>query len=166
MRRIPTHHRFTQWDGSQSLGMDADEILGAMANDLMEYGDLRWAMRNMLSRGMQIPQGGTMQGLRHVLLDPDRFRHRHPRQEALVFAIALDGIGELRIQLPEPHAMLVLIEQDREGRPPTARAQHRYVHCVHHSALTVAPQARFLPRYEAFDVTDVLDHDHDANRHG
>ncbi len=67
MRRIPTHHRFTQWDGSQSLGMDADEILGAMANDLMEYGDLRWAMRNMLSRGMQIPQGGTMQGLRDML---------------------------------------------------------------------------------------------------
>ena len=67
MRKIPTHHRFTQWDGSQSLGMDADEILGAMANDLMEYGDLRWAMRNMLSRGMQIPQGGTMQGLRDML---------------------------------------------------------------------------------------------------
>jgi len=67
MRRIPTHHRFSQWDGSQSSGQNPDDILGALADDLMEYGDLRWAMRNMLSRGMKIPQGGSMQGLRDML---------------------------------------------------------------------------------------------------
>ena len=92
MRRIPTHHRFSQWDGSQSLGMDADEILGAMANDLMEYGDLRWAMRNMLSRGMQIPQGGTMQGLRDML---KQMRERKKQQlERYDLSSIFDGFRE------------------------------------------------------------------------
>ncbi|MDZ7670038.1 MAG: VWA domain-containing protein [Gammaproteobacteria bacterium] len=67
MRIFPTRHQFSKWDGSQQTPLDADEILGQLADDLMEYGDLRWAMRNMLSRGMQIPQGGTMQGLRDML---------------------------------------------------------------------------------------------------
>ena len=39
----------------------------ALADDLIEYGDLRWAMRNLMSRGMQIPQGGYMQGLRDMI---------------------------------------------------------------------------------------------------
>lgn len=77
MRRFPTHHRFSHWDGSQKLPLDADEILGALADDLMEYGDLRWAMRNMLSRGMQIPQGDTMKGLRDTL---KRLRERRKAQ--------------------------------------------------------------------------------------
>ncbi|NBC23831.1 MAG: VWA domain-containing protein [Gammaproteobacteria bacterium] len=67
MRIFPTRHQFSKWDGSQKLSLDADEILGQLADDLMEYGDLRWAMRNMLSRGMKIPQGGSMQGLRDML---------------------------------------------------------------------------------------------------
>ena len=67
MRHPAPKHRFSAWDGSQSLPLDADQILEALAEDLMEYGDLRWAMRNLMSRGMQIPQGGYMQGLRDML---------------------------------------------------------------------------------------------------
>jgi uncharacterized protein with von Willebrand factor type A (vWA) domain len=67
MRQFPTHHRYSQWDGSRPPALDADAILDALANDLMEYGDLRWAMRNMLSRGMRVPQGGAMRGLRDML---------------------------------------------------------------------------------------------------
>ena len=62
-----TNHRFSAWDGSQQLPLDPDQILEALAEDLMEYGDLRWAMRNLLSKGMQMPQGGYMQGLRDML---------------------------------------------------------------------------------------------------
>ena len=32
----------------------------------MEYGDLKWAMRNLMSRGMPMPDGGYMQGLRDM----------------------------------------------------------------------------------------------------
>ena len=67
MRRFPTRHRFSLWDGSQSQNIAADDVLGAMVDDLMEYGDLRWAMRNLLSRGMAVPEGGQRQGLRDML---------------------------------------------------------------------------------------------------
>ena len=67
MRRPHTRHRFSQWDGSQASDIAADDALGAMVDDLMDYGDLRWAMRNLLSRGMNIPQGGHRQGLREIL---------------------------------------------------------------------------------------------------
>jgi uncharacterized protein with von Willebrand factor type A (vWA) domain len=67
MRHPAPKHRFSAWDGSQTLPLDADQILEALADDLMEYGDLRWAMRNLMSRGMQIPQGGYLNGLRDML---------------------------------------------------------------------------------------------------
>ena len=67
MRHFPTRHRFAQWDGSQEAGVGADEVLGEMVDDLMAYGDLRWAMRNLLSRGMPVPEGGHRQGLRDIL---------------------------------------------------------------------------------------------------
>ena len=67
MRHFPTRHRFAQWDGSQEAGVGADEVLGEMVDDLMAYGDLRWAMRNLLSRGMSVPDGGHRQGLRDIL---------------------------------------------------------------------------------------------------
>ncbi len=67
MKHLPLRHRFSIWDGSQRLSLDPDDILGAIADDLMEYGDLRWAMRNLMSRGMKVPQGGYMQGLRDML---------------------------------------------------------------------------------------------------
>ena len=67
MRHFPTRHRFAEWDGSQEAGVGADEVLGEMVDDLMAYGDLRWAMRNLLSRGMSVPEGGHRQGLRDIL---------------------------------------------------------------------------------------------------
>ncbi len=41
--------------------------MAAIADDLIAFGDLRWAMRNLISRGMEIPQGGHLQGLRDML---------------------------------------------------------------------------------------------------
>ncbi len=67
MGLFPTRHRFSQWDGSQNFDIAADDALGAMVDDLMEYGDLRWAMRNLMSRGMPMPEGGYQQGLRDML---------------------------------------------------------------------------------------------------
>ena len=67
MRRIATRFRYGSWDGSQQSPLSADDVLGAIAEDLMEYGDLKWAMRNLMSRGMPMPDGGYMQGLRDML---------------------------------------------------------------------------------------------------
>ena len=66
MRPLPIRHRFSEWDGTQTAPVSADDALGAMVDDLMEYGDLRWAMRNLLSRGMP-SEGGRRPGLREML---------------------------------------------------------------------------------------------------
>jgi len=65
--KLPRRHRFSAWDGSQRAPLDPDDIMGALANDLMEFGDLRWAMRNLASRGMKIPEGGYLRGLREMM---------------------------------------------------------------------------------------------------
>ena len=67
MHRFATRFRYGSWDGSQQVPLSADDVLGAIAEDLMEYGDLKWAMRNLLSRGMTMPDGGYIQGLRDML---------------------------------------------------------------------------------------------------
>lgn len=64
---MPRRSRYSAWDGSQRPPLDPDEIMKALSDDLIEYGDLRWAMRNLMSRGMQVPQGGYMQGLRDMI---------------------------------------------------------------------------------------------------
>ncbi len=51
-------HRYSRWDGTQRLDdLDADELLGALTDDLLAEGDLWSALRRMLQRGAQLPQG-------------------------------------------------------------------------------------------------------------
>lgn len=60
--------RYSEWDGTQSIpSLDADEILEALSDDLMNFGDLQHALRNLMQRGMRSPQGDRMQGLRDLL---------------------------------------------------------------------------------------------------
>ena len=92
MRHPASKHSFSAWDGSQSLPLDPDKILEALADDLMEYGDLRWAMRNLMSRGMQIPQGGYMQGLRDML--KNLRDQRRQRLEQFDLSSIFDGFRE------------------------------------------------------------------------
>src|SRR3990172_3369846 len=61
-------YRYSEWDGTQEIpGLDPDDILNALTDDLMNFGDLEHAMRNLLQRGMRNPMGGRMQGLRDLL---------------------------------------------------------------------------------------------------
>ncbi len=60
--------RYSEWDGSQEIpALDADEVLEALTDDLMNFGDLQHAMRNLLQRGMRPNMGNRMQGLRDLL---------------------------------------------------------------------------------------------------
>ncbi|MDA0351346.1 MAG: VWA domain-containing protein [Chloroflexi bacterium] len=61
-------YRYSEWDGTQEIpGLDADQILDALSDDLMNFGDLQHALRNLMQRGMRTPQQGRMQGLRDLL---------------------------------------------------------------------------------------------------
>ncbi len=60
--------RYSEWDGTQEIpGLDASDVLDALSDDLMNFGDLQHALRNLMQRGMQRQQGGRMQGLRDLL---------------------------------------------------------------------------------------------------
>ncbi|MCH8051326.1 MAG: VWA domain-containing protein [Chloroflexi bacterium] len=62
------YFRYYQWDGTQDIGpLDPDEILAGITDDLMNFGDLEHALRNLLQRGMRNPMGDRMQGLRDLL---------------------------------------------------------------------------------------------------
>ena len=60
--------RYSEWDGTQEIPpLDADEVLEALTDDLMNFGDLQHAMRNLLQRGMRGQAGNRLQGLRDLL---------------------------------------------------------------------------------------------------
>jgi uncharacterized protein with von Willebrand factor type A (vWA) domain len=101
MRRIHARHRFSQWDGTQSLDdLSADDVLGEIADDLMEIGHLPWAMRNLMSQGMRMPNGGYRQGLRDLM---NQLRER--KRERLQRFDLSSVMDHLREQLDEVLAM-------------------------------------------------------------
>jgi len=61
-------YRYSEWDGTQEIPpLDADDVLENLTDDLMNFGDLQHALRNLLQRGMRNPTGQRMQGLRDLL---------------------------------------------------------------------------------------------------
>lgn len=66
--RMPARYRYSMWDGTQDVPeLEANDILDNLTDDLMNFGDLQHALRNLLQRGMRNPQGDRMQGLRDLL---------------------------------------------------------------------------------------------------
>ncbi|MGH7388698.1 MAG: VWA domain-containing protein [Candidatus Rokuibacteriota bacterium] len=71
-------YRYSRWDGSQRLDLDADALMSAMADDLLHDGDPWRALRRLMQQGMRGPEGQRMPGLRDML---ERLRQR--RQQRL-----------------------------------------------------------------------------------
>jgi len=61
-------YRYSEWDGTQEIPeLAPDDILENLTDDLMNFGDLQHALRNMLQRGMRNPGQQRTQGLRDLL---------------------------------------------------------------------------------------------------
>ena len=70
--------RYSRWDGSQQLpDLDADELLEAMADDLLFDGDPRSALQRMLRAGHADAAGAAPPGLKDLL---ERLRQRRQQQ--------------------------------------------------------------------------------------
>ena len=99
--------RFSRWDGSQQVAdLDADEILDAMADDVMAEGDLAEALRRLMERGWRTgdPTRGDLAGLRDLM---DRLERR---REAMLERYGLgDVLGDIRRELDE------IVAQERAG---------------------------------------------------
>src|SRR5919109_395017 len=100
-----TLYRYSRWDGSQQLPpFDADDVLDAMADDVLADGDIRRALQRLMQRGMRGMRGGDVPGLRRIV---DRLRER--RQAELERA-NLDGVlDDIAERLDR------IVEQERAG---------------------------------------------------
>jgi uncharacterized protein with von Willebrand factor type A (vWA) domain len=71
-------YRYSRWDGSQAVDLpDETEAMRRIADEMLAYGDLRSALREMLQRGMQLPNGNRMQGLQELM---ERLRKRRSQE--------------------------------------------------------------------------------------
>lgn len=63
-----TAFRYSFWDGTQDQAeINADDVLSAMADDLLNHGDLEHALRNLMQRGMRTPAGANMRGISDLM---------------------------------------------------------------------------------------------------
>ena len=75
---MPTRFRYSQWDGTQDIpALDADDILQSLSDDLLSFGDLQQALRNMMQRGIRTPDGERTDGMRDLL---QRLRQQRRQQ--------------------------------------------------------------------------------------
>lgn len=115
--------RYSMWDGTQEVPeLEADDILDNLTDDLMNFGDLQHALRNMLQRGMRNPNGQRLQGLRDLL---QQLRQQR-RQQLDRFNLSsvfddlkqkLDEILDMERNTLERRLDEVSGEQGTDGRP-------------------------------------------------
>ena len=104
---LPPAAEYRRWDGSQDVpDLTADEIVDAMADDVLEHGDVGEALRRLMERGLRAsdPSRGDLHGLRDLL---DRLRER--REEILRQGSLADPLADVRRELDE------IVEAERAG---------------------------------------------------
>ncbi|PZC48461.1 MAG: Uncharacterized protein DK306_000909 [Chloroflexi bacterium] len=116
-------YRYTRWDGSQDVAeLDPDEVLAGLTDDLMNFGDLQHALRNLMQRGMRSPDGARTQGLRDLLQ-----KLRQQRRQALDRFDLGSVFDDIQRQVDE----IVDLERDtlddrleEAGPPPESPSPH------------------------------------------
>ncbi|SVA83055.1 uncharacterized protein METZ01_LOCUS135909, partial [marine metagenome] len=75
---VAVRFTYSRWDGTQQIpDLDADALLRAMGDELIEHGDPNAALRRMLHQGMEV-DGTRLEGIREMLR-----KLRERRQERL-----------------------------------------------------------------------------------
>jgi uncharacterized protein with von Willebrand factor type A (vWA) domain len=108
-------YRYSRWDGSQKIDLDADQLLSAMADDLLADGDPWRALRRLMQQGARMPEGQKMPGLKDLL---DRLRKQ--RQERLNRFDLGSSLDDIKKKLEE------VVQTEREGiKQRTPEGQQR-----------------------------------------
>ena len=105
--------RYSRWDGSQKIDLDADQLLSAMADDLLADGDPWRALRRLMQQGARMPEGQRMPGLKDLL---DRLKRQ--RQQRLNRYDLGSSLEDIKKKLEE------IVQTEREGikqRTPEGR---------------------------------------------
>jgi uncharacterized protein with von Willebrand factor type A (vWA) domain len=99
--------RYARWDGTQTIpALDADEILDAMADDVMAEGDLAEALRRLMERGWRTsdPTRRDLAGLNEL-----RERLRRRRDELQERYQLRDVLADVRQELDD------IVAEERAG---------------------------------------------------
>jgi len=99
--------RYARWDGTQSIpALDADEILDALADDVMAEGDLSEALRRLMERGWRAgdPTRPDLAGLNDL-----RERLRRQREELQERYQLRDVLADVRQELED------IVAEERAG---------------------------------------------------
>jgi uncharacterized protein with von Willebrand factor type A (vWA) domain len=99
--------RYARWDGTQTIpALDADEILDAMADDVMAEGDLGEALRRLMERGWRSTDATRrdLAGLQDL-----RERLRRRREDLQERYQLRDVLGDVRRELDE------IVAEERVG---------------------------------------------------
>src|SRR5215470_7662249 len=105
-------YRYSMWDGTQDLSaVDADDLMDAMADELMSHGDLNQALRNLMRRGMRGNMGSGFEGIRELM---ERLKQQsRERLERYNLASLID---ELKQRLEE------IMQMERDALDPQQSA--------------------------------------------
>ncbi len=145
--------RYRAWDGSQDVpDLTADELVDALADDILEEGDTEEAIRRLLQRGLRSdqPGRGDLRGLRDLV---DRLRRL--REEVLGEGRLADPLADVRRELDEIVDMERLGVQRRlDGTEPGVASEEAVGEA---DAAPVDPALRQLLRSMAARRLDRLD---------
>jgi uncharacterized protein with von Willebrand factor type A (vWA) domain len=110
---MPVRYRYSRWDGTQDYeALDADEVLQALSDDLMSYGDLNAALQRLYRWG-----SGSMPGLEQLLRE---LRERRERELARYdLDSAVDSIRERLQEVIDTER--AGIERKVQEAPPDSR---------------------------------------------
>jgi uncharacterized protein with von Willebrand factor type A (vWA) domain len=97
-RFFKNRYGYTRWDGTQRIeGLDADDILNALADDYVEDGNLQQALRRLMQDGIRSEGERRTMGLRELME-----RMRNQRQQQLNrYNMASGVMDDLRQKLEE-----------------------------------------------------------------
>jgi uncharacterized protein with von Willebrand factor type A (vWA) domain len=146
---MSARYGYRRFDGSgDDDDLDAEALLDALTDDLLEGGDLSDALNRLLRRGMRTPDGERLEGLRELM---ERARQR--RQELLdrgdpdeQFAEFQDRLDE--VEATERSALSALREEAGSSGDERRQEVTEDVVAEHTVELDVLPD-RFAPRVEA-----------------
>jgi uncharacterized protein with von Willebrand factor type A (vWA) domain len=120
--RLPT--RYSKWDGTQQIeSVSADDVMSAIADQLMDDGDLMRALRQLFRDGIDLPDGERLPGWREMM---QRVRQR--RQEQLNRFDLGSIFDDITNRLRE------VIETEREGIEERLEAANQRVDAAQDAA--------------------------------
>jgi uncharacterized protein with von Willebrand factor type A (vWA) domain len=61
------HYRYSRWDGSQLDEMSTQDMIEKLTEQVLDGDSINQAMRKMMNRGMTMPNGRRMEGMREMM---------------------------------------------------------------------------------------------------